>query len=93
MATEGTGAIHARGLGADGTGLGWRVSPSIQIAAGEKRLLGGCRGSGRYPAVLDCRLKCPLAKFDLAHSLGRSGAAVGRSPLGDFFACGWNRFA
>ena len=37
MAIEGTGAIHARGLGTDGTGRGWKVSPSIQIDPGEKR--------------------------------------------------------
>ena len=28
MATEGTGAIHARGLGPGGSGQGWKVSPS-----------------------------------------------------------------
>lgn len=39
MATEGTGAVHARGLGPDGSGRGWKVSPSIRIEPGETRVL------------------------------------------------------
>ena len=31
MATEGTGAHHARGLGPNGNGQGWKVSPSSPI--------------------------------------------------------------
>ena len=40
MATEGTGAIPARGLGKDGGVQGWKVSPSIRIEPGETRVLG-----------------------------------------------------
>jgi hypothetical protein len=46
MATEGTGAIHARGLGKDGSGLGWKVSPSIRIEPGETRVLADIKGMG-----------------------------------------------
>ena len=43
MATEGTGKVHTRGLGKDGTGLGVKVSPSIHIEPGERRVLGDIR--------------------------------------------------
>src|SRR5215212_618292 len=41
MATEGTGAEAARDLG-----QGWKVSPSIEIAAGELRTLAEISGQG-----------------------------------------------
>ena len=47
MATEGTGAIHARGLGADGGVQGWKVSPSIRIEPGETRVLADIEGWAR----------------------------------------------
>ena len=39
MATEGTGASHARDLG-----QGWKISPSIRIMAGEARTLADIEG-------------------------------------------------
>jgi hypothetical protein len=93
MATEGTGAIHARGLGADGTGRGWKVSPSIQIAAGEKRLLGEIEGPGAiqqfWIVVSNVRWRNLILRI---HWDDQEQPSV-ESPLGDFFACGWNRFA
>ena len=47
MATEGTGASCARDLG-----QGWKISPSIEIAPGEDRLLADDRRAGRDPADL-----------------------------------------
>ncbi len=93
MATEGTGAIHARGLGADGTGRGWKVSPSIQIATGEKRLLGDIEGPGAiqqfWIVVSNVRWRNLILRI---HWDDQELPSV-ESPLGDFFACGWNRFA
>jgi len=93
MATEGTGAIHARGLGADGTGRGWKVSPSIQIAAGEKRLLGDIEGPGAiqqfWIVVSNVRWRNLILRI---HWDDQEQPSV-ESPLGDFFACGWGRYA
>lgn len=51
MATEGTGAIHARGLGTDGSGRGWKVSPSIRIEAGETRVIADIEGMGAIQQI------------------------------------------
>src|ERR1700736_6510194 len=51
MAIEGAGALPARGLAEDGTGRGWKVSPSIQIAAGENRLLCDIEGPGALQQI------------------------------------------
>ncbi|HXE25556.1 MAG TPA: hypothetical protein VN637_11775, partial [Roseiarcus sp.] len=41
MAEDGTGAVHARGLG-----RGWKISPSRRVARGETLVLGEIEGSG-----------------------------------------------
>src|SRR5215469_4748469 len=41
MAENGTGAIHARGLG-----RGWKISPSMRIAPGAALTLGEIAGAG-----------------------------------------------
>jgi hypothetical protein len=46
MATEGTGASCARGLG-----QGWKVSPSIRIEAGETRVLADIDGPGAIQQI------------------------------------------
>ncbi len=93
MAIEGTGAIHARGLGTDGTGRGWKVSPSIQIDPGEKRSLGDIEGPGAiqqfWIVVSNVRWRNLILRI---HWDDQEHSSV-ESPLGDFFACGWNRFA
>ena len=47
MATEGTGAIHARGLG-----QGWKISPSVAIERRRDLRPRRDRGLGRHPADL-----------------------------------------
>ena len=93
MALDGTGAIHARGLGKDGTGRGWKVSPSIQIAPGENRLLCDIEGPGAlqqiWCVVSNVRWRNLILRI---HWDGQEHPSV-ESPLGDFFGCGWNRFA
>lgn len=46
MATEGTGAHRARGLG-----QGWKISPSIEIQPGAVRVLGDIHGAGAIQQV------------------------------------------
>ena len=74
MATEGTGAEHARGLG--------RRLENLALGphrAGRDLHARRNRGPGRHPADLDDARQCPLARPDPAHLLGRPGASLGRS--------------
>src|SRR3954451_10619799 len=88
MATEGTGAIHARGLG-----RGWKISPSIRLEPGEVRVLAEIEGSGAIqqiwvtPANVRWRDLILRIYWD-----GQEHPSV-EAPLGDFFACGWNQYA
>ena len=93
MATEGTGAIHARGLGADGGVAGWKVSPSIRLEAGEIRTIAEIEGSGAIqqiwltPANVRWRDLILRIYWD-----GQENPSV-EAPLGDFFCSGWNQYA
>ena len=46
MATEGTGAIHARGLG-----RGWKISPSVRVEPGQQIALGAIEGPGAIQQI------------------------------------------
>jgi hypothetical protein len=93
MALQGTGAIHARGLGKDGAGLGWKVSPSIEIAAGENRLLCDIEGPGALQQIWCVVSNVRWRNLILRIYWDDQEHPAVESPLGDFFACGWNRFA
>jgi hypothetical protein len=93
MALQGTGAIHARGLGKDGDGLGWKVSPSIEIAAGENRLLCDIEGPGALQQIWCVVSNVRWRNLILRIYWDDQEHPAVESPLGDFFACGWNRFA
>lgn len=87
MAADGTGALAARDLG-----LGWKISPSIQIAPGETRDLAAIDGSGALQHIW----MTPTGNW--RYSILRiywDGAATPavECPLGDFFACGWGKYA
>jgi Protein of unknown function (DUF2961) len=87
MATEGTGANAARDLG-----QGWKVSPSIRIAPGERRVLAEISGSGALQHIW----MTPTGRW--RNSIlriywdGADQPAV-ECPVGDFFACGWNKYS
>ncbi len=88
MATEGTGAHHARGLG-----QGWKISPSVRIEAGQTITLADIKGSGAIqhfwitPAVLRWRdLILRIYWDDQEHPSVEA-------PIGDFFCNGWGSFA
>lgn len=87
MATEGTGAKYAKDLG-----QGWKVSPSIEIKPGECRTLANILGSGAIQHIW------MTLTGHWRHSILRiywDGAETPsvECPAGDFFACGWNKYA
>src|SRR5689334_18122566 len=87
MATEGTGAAYAEGLG-----QGWKISPSIFIEPGETFVLADIEGAG---AIQQIWMTLALGKW--RHSIIRmywddqEQPAV-ECPAGDFFASGWESF-
>lgn len=87
MATEGTGAVHARDLG-----VGWKISPSIVIGPGETVELASVEGPGIIQHIW------MTITGHWRHSVlrvywdGYSSPSV-ECPVGDFFACGWGTYA
>src|SRR5689334_15144878 len=87
MATDGTGAQAACDLG-----QGWKLSPSIRIAAGETRELAAIDGSGAIQQIWmtptgNWRYSILRIYWD-----GSETPSV-ECPVGDFFACGWGKYA
>ena len=87
MATDGTGAVHARGLG-----QGWKVSPSVRIGGGETFVLADIDG----PGLIEQIWMTPTGhwRFGIIRIYwdGEEHPSV-ECPVGDFFACGWGAFA
>jgi hypothetical protein len=86
-ALEGTGALAARDLG-----QGWKISPSIQIAAGENRILADIQGQGVIQHIW------MTVTGNWRHSILRiywddAQSPAVECPVGDFFACGWGQYA
>jgi hypothetical protein len=87
MATTGTGARAARDLG-----QGWKLSPSIHIAPGETRTLAEVHDSGAIQHIWmtptgNWRFSILRFYWD-----DQETPAV-ECPVGDFFACGWGKYA
>jgi hypothetical protein len=86
MATEGTGKGASRDLG-----KGWKVSPSVQINAGQTFTLGEIKGPGCIQQIW----MTPTGNW--RHSILRfywddeTEPSV-ECPVGDFFACGWGKY-
>jgi hypothetical protein len=93
MATEGTGKTHARGLGVNGGVQGWKVSPSIRIEPGERRVLGEINGAGAIQQIWLTSANLRWRDLILRIWWDDQANPSVESPLGDFFCCGWNRFA
>jgi hypothetical protein len=87
MADDGTGKNAARDLG-----RGWKVSPSVVIKAGTTFTLADIAGPGGIQQIW----MTPTGNW--RHSIlrfywdGESTPSV-ECPVGDFFACGWGKFA
>lgn len=87
MAKEGTGAEAARDLG-----QGWKVSPSIKIAAGTTVTLADIKGPGAIQHIW----MTPTNNW--RHNIlkiywDETEHPSVECPAGDFFACGWNQYS
>ena len=88
MATEGTGALQARGLG-----QGWKVSPSVHIEAGETFTLADIAGEGAIQQIWLTPANVRWRDLILRIYWDDQEHPSVETPLGDFFACGWNQYA
>ena len=87
MATEGIGANAARDLG-----RGWKISPCIAIQPSETRVIADIQGPGAIQHVWMTPSK--HWRFSILRVYwDESPIPSVECPIGDFFACGWNRFA
>ncbi|GAA5198136.1 DUF2961 domain-containing protein [Rugosimonospora acidiphila] len=87
-ATEGTGAHPARDLG-----RGWKVSPSIRLAAGATATLGELPGPGTIRHLwLTTHEQYWRTMVLRVYWDGAADPAIA-VPLGDFFCQGWGEFA
>lgn len=88
MSIDGPAAHMARGLG-----QGWKVSPFVVLAPGETRELAAIDGAGAIQHIW-----MTLARGKWRHAIlrahwdGQEQPSV-ECPVGDFFACGWERYA
>ena len=86
-AEEGISSNAARDLG-----VGWKLNPSVKIAPGETFDLASIKGSGAIQQIWmtvtgHWRYTILRAYWD-----GQERPSI-ECPVGDFFACGWNRYA
>lgn len=87
MAATGTGQQYARDLG-----QGWKISPSIQIGGGKTFELADITGPGTIEQIWmtptgNWRFSILRIYWD-----DQEQPSV-ECPVGDFFACGWGKFA
>lgn len=87
LATEGTGKNASRDLG-----QGWKVSPSVRIKAGTTFTLGEIAGPGCIQQIWMTptgNWRQSILRFYWDDEIAPSVEC----PVGDFFACGWGKFA
>ena len=87
MATTGTGESCARDLG-----RGWKVSPSVRMAAGQTIEVADITG----PGTIEQMWMTPTGKWRfsiLRIYWDDSEVPSVECPVGDFFACGWGKYA
>lgn len=87
MATEGTGSGPARDLG-----QGWKISPSVRIQPGETFTLADIDGQGAIQQIW----MTPTGhwRFSILRIYWDDQEVPSvECPVGDFFACGWGRYA
>lgn len=87
-ATRGTGAECARDLGP-----GWKISPSVDVAAGTTHDLAVIDGPGRITHIWLTTHKDNWRSMLLRAYWDDADEPAIEVPLGDFFANGWGRFA
>ena len=90
MATEGTGALCARDLG-----VGWKISPSVDIEAGATFTLADIAGPGAIQSLWMTGsgiVNFPRFQILRIYWEGQETPSV-ECPAGDFFAAGWGGYA
>ncbi len=87
-ATEGTGAACARDLG-----VGWKVSPSVEISGHEVFEMAKIAGPGRITHIWLTTHYGNWRSLVLRAYWEDAAEPAIEVPLGDFFANGWGRFA
>lgn len=87
-ATEGTGAQASRDLG-----LGWKVSPSIQLAPGQTATLADVTGSGAIQHIWITTHYKNWRRLLLRTYWDDDARPAVEVPLGDFFCNGWGEFS
>jgi len=87
MATEGAGAGPARDLG-----QGWKVSPAIGIPAGECVEIANIEGPGAIQQMW-MTPTMPWRSLILRIYWDDQEQPSVECPFGDFFACGWGKYA
>jgi hypothetical protein len=86
MAVEGLGAKAARDLG-----VGWKISPCVQIQPGETFVMGEVNGSGAIQQIWMTPTGHWRYNILRIYWDGLDTPAV-ECPVGDFFACGWGKY-
>jgi hypothetical protein len=87
MAKEGTGARAARELG-----QGWKISPSVPVKAGTTFTMADIKGSGAIQQMWITPTGHWRYLILRMYWDGEETPSV-EVPVGDFFACGWNKYA
>jgi hypothetical protein len=88
MATHGTGENASRELG-----QGWKISPSVKVAAHATFTLADIDGPGAIQQIWMTPAPLDKTRWDIIRVYwdGETDPSV-ECPLGDFFACGWGQF-
>ena len=92
---KGQGALAVTGTGehcASKLGMGWKVSPSVKIKAGEAFEVANIEGPGAIQHIW----MTPTGKWRssiLRIYWDNQETPSVECPVGDFFACGWNEYA
>lgn len=87
MATEGTGERCARDLG-----QGWKVSPSVKIASGTTFEIADIEGPGAIQQIWMTPTGVWRDSIIRFYWDDEETPSV-ECPVGDFFACGWGKYA
>jgi hypothetical protein len=87
MATQGTGANAARDLGP-----GWKISPSIRIESKQTFTLADIQGPGAIQHIWMTPTGTWRFSIIRIYWDGEKEPSV-EAPVGDFFACGWGKYA
>ena len=88
MATEGTGKNAARELG-----QGWKVSPRVVIEAGTTFEVADIEGPGAIQQIWMTPAGGPWRDSIIRFYWDDEETPSVECPVGDFFACGWGKYA